>query len=129
MEKSDSNFKAKCRKRALRRHVDTDVERPHEADFYLRGSFTDLEAVKALVDELHKRYGEDDPEGRLFIPLEIMMQVLVGVSCHRGNILRMNAEAPDCLVIKAEGDSLEPLLDALCDCFPSLNIEIREKLI
>ena len=90
-----------------------EMDFPCEADYIIRGSAEELEAVKALVYELTIRYGTPDNELGLYVPMEILMQTLVGSKYYRGNLLSMDTDSPDCLVLRAEANSAEPLLYAL----------------
>ena len=101
-------------------------EDPHEADYFLRGSAQDLEPVKTLVNELTQRYGDVGNELGLYVPMEILMKTLVGSEYYAGNLLTMNTDAPDCIVLHAEANRMEPLLYALRQAFPTLDIEMQE---
>ena len=101
-------------------------EDPNEADYFLRGSAQDLEPVKRLVNELTQRYGDVGNELGLYVPMEILMKTLVGSEYYAGNLLTMNTDAPDCIVLHAEANRMEPLLYALRQTFPTLDIEMQE---
>ena len=101
-------------------------EDPHEADYFLRGSAQELEPVKVLVNELIKRYGDVGNELGLYVPMEILMKTLVGSKYYAGNLLTMNTDAPDCIVLHVEANRMEPLLYALRQSFPNLDIEMKE---
>jgi hypothetical protein len=101
-------------------------EDPHEADYFLRGSAQELEPVKTLVNELTQRYGDVGNELGLYVPMEILMKTLVGSEYYAGNLLTMNTDAPDCIVLHAEANRMEPLLYALRQAFPNLDIEMQE---
>jgi len=101
-------------------------ENPHEADYFLRGSAEELSAVKNLVDELAKKYGDAFNEFGLFIPMNILMKTLVGSRYYDGNLLTMNTDDPECIVLHAEANTMEPLLYALRQAFPNLEIEMKE---
>ena len=101
-------------------------ENPHEADYFLRGSAEELAAVKNLVDELAKKYGDAFNEFGLFIPMNILMKTLVGSRYYDGNLLTMNTDDPECIVLHAEANTMEPLLYALRQAFPNLEIEMKE---
>ena len=101
-------------------------EDPHEADYFLRGSAQELEPVKTLVNELTQRYGDVGNELGLYVPMEILMKTLVGSKYYAGNLLSMNSDAPDCIVLHAEANRMEPLLYALRQAFPNLDIEMQE---
>lgn len=99
---------------------------PHEADYFLKGSAQELSAVKTLVDELARQYGDVGNECGLYIPLGVVMNVLVGSPYYEGNLLTMNTNNPECIVLHAEANRCEPLLYALREAFPYLSIEMRE---
>jgi len=101
-------------------------ENPHEADYFLRGSAEELAAVKTLVDELTQKYGDAFNEFGLYIPMNILMNTLVGSRYYDGNLLTMNTDDPECIVLHAEANTMEPLLYALRQAFPNLEIEMRE---
>ena len=101
-------------------------EDPHGADYFLRGSAQELEPVKMLVNELTQRYGTVGNELGLYVPMEILMKTLVGSKYYAGNLLTMNTDTPDCIVLHAEANRMEPLLYALRQAFPNLDIEMQE---
>jgi hypothetical protein len=103
-----------------------EVENPHEADYFLRGSAEELAAVKTLVDELTQKYGDAFNEFGLYIPMNILMKTLVGSRYYDGNLLSMNTDDPECIVLHAEANKMEPLLYALRQAFPNLQIEMKE---
>ena len=103
------------------------IDAPWEAVYALRGSAEELEAVKTLVHELTNRYGTPDNELGLYVPMEILMQVLVGSKYYRGNLLSMDTDSPDCIRLRAEANSPEPLLYALRQAFPNLEVEIKDE--
>ena len=102
------------------------MEDPHFADYYLRGSAQELEAVKTLVNELAEQYGMPWNELGLYVPMEILMKTLVGSEYYVGNLLTMNTDNPECIVLHAEANKMEPLLYALRQAFPNLNIEMKK---
>ena len=99
---------------------------PHEADYFLRGSSEELSAVKTFVDELTQKYGDAFNEFGLYIPMNILMKTLVGSRYYDGNLLSMDTDNPECIVLHAEANKMEPLLYALRQTFPNLEIEMRE---
>ena len=103
-----------------------ELEDPHEADYFLRGSAEELVAVKTLVDELAQKYGEPENELGLYVSMNILMKTLVGSHYYDGNLLRMNTDDPECIVLHAEANRVEPLLYALRQAFPNLDIEVKE---
>jgi TPR repeat protein len=103
----------------------TEIEDPHEADYFVRGSAEELAAVKTLVDELAQKYGEPENELGLYISMNILMKTLVGSHYYDGNLLTMNTDDPECIVLHAEANRMEPLLYALRQAFPYLEIEVK----
>ena len=101
-------------------------EDPHEADYLLKGTAEELAAVKTLVDELAKKYGEPENELGLYISMNVLMKMLVGSQYYDGNLLTMNTDDPECIVLHAEANRVEPLFYALRQAFPNLNIEAKE---
>jgi len=101
-------------------------EDPHEADYLLKGTAEELAAVKTLVDELTQKYGDAYNEFGLYIPMNILMKTLVGSRYYDGNLLTMNTDDPECIVLHAEANTMEPLLYALRQAFPNLEIEMKE---
>ena len=101
-------------------------EDPHEADYFLRGTAEELVAVKTFVDELAQKYGEPANELGLYISMNILMKTLVGSNYYDGNLLTMNTDNPECIVLHAEANRVEPLLYALRQAFPNLSIEAKE---
>ena len=101
-------------------------EDPHEADYFLKGSAQELAAVKTLVDELTQKYGDACNEFGLYIPMNILMKSLVGSRYYDGNLLSMNTDDPECIILHAEANRMEPLLYALRQAFPNLEIEVKE---
>ncbi len=99
---------------------------PHEADYFLKGSAQELAAVKTLVDELTQKYGDACNEFGLYIPMNILMKTLVGSRYYDGNLLSMNTDDPECIILHAEANRMEPLLYALRQAFPNLEIEVKE---
>jgi hypothetical protein len=92
----------------------------------VRGSAEELVAVKTLVDELAQKYGEPENELGLYISMNILMKTLVGSHYYDGNLLTMNTDDPECIVLHAEANRVEPLLYALRQAFPNLDIEVKE---
>ena len=101
-------------------------EDPHEADYLLKGTAEELAAVKTLVDELAQKYGEPENELGLYISMNVLMKMLVGSQYYDGNLLTMNTDDPECIVLHAEANRVEPLLYALRQAFPNLDVEVKE---
>ena len=106
---------------------DDDNEEIYEYDYVLKSDTPDaLNAVKTLIEDLADRYGPPTKEFGLYVPLDILMRVLVGSPYYHGNVMSMDAEAPNQIKLHVETDRIEPLLYALSTCFPHLDIEARD---
>lgn len=101
-------------------------DNPHEADYLLRGSVQQLSAIKTLVNELAQQYGTPENECGLYIPLGALMNVLVGSPYYEGNLQAMVSDNPECIVLHAEANRMQPLLYALREAFPYINVEMQE---
>ncbi len=58
--------------------------------------------------------------------MNILMNTLVGSRYYDGNLLSMKTDNPECIVLHAEANKMEPLLYALRQAFPNLEIEMKE---
>ena len=101
-------------------------EDPHEADYFLHGSAEELVRVKDIIDRLTQRYGDPNNELGIFLPMEHLMFYLVGSKYYQGNLLRMDTDDPECIILHAEANDMNPLLYALRYRFPKLDIEMKE---
>ena len=106
-----------------------ETEDPHEADYYLRGSVQGLTAVKTLVNELIQKYGESGNELGLYVPMNHLMYALVGSRYYDGNLLSMDTDNPERIILHAEANKMTPLLYALRQAFPDLNITMKNRKI
>ena len=97
-----------------------------EADYRLTGSPTTLDGIRTMIEELTHRYGTPDNELGLYVPLEALMQVLVGSPHYHGNLIRVKEDTHNCLVLHVEADTTEPLLYALRQAFPNITVETEE---
>ncbi|MBR5576524.1 MAG: hypothetical protein IKW22_04470 [Bacteroidaceae bacterium] len=98
-----------------------------KSDLYIHGTDADLNAVKRMVVSLAERIGCDtSDESALNIPLDIVMQLLIGDSMHLGLLIGMNTEDPECVVLRIETDDIVDVYDALLECFSALEIEVDE---
>ena len=104
-------------------------EDPHEADYFLHGSAEELARVKEIINRLTQRFGTPNNELGLFLPMEHLMFYLVGSNYYEGNLLGMNTDDPACIILHAEANGMRPLLYALRQRFPNLDIEMRETAI
>ena len=111
---------------------DPGEEIPGDCEYVLTGNADTLDGVQKLIYDLCQRYGipENEEDGLgLFVPQQALMKVLVGSASYfyRGNIQYVERESPDRLVITAEADHCDPLLYALRQAYPNLNVEIKEE--
>ncbi|MBR1667143.1 MAG: hypothetical protein IJ693_02565 [Bacteroidaceae bacterium] len=97
-----------------------------KADYYLQGAPVTLDGIKTMVDDLAHRYGTPDNELGMYIPLEVLMQLLVGSPHYHGNLISMEEEARNSLVLHVEAETTEPFLHALRQAFPNLEVTYRE---
>ena len=65
-------------------------------------------------------------EGDLNIPMGMVMQLLIGDSMHRGLLVGMNTEDPECVVLRIEYHGIEIVYEALLECFEGIDIEVDE---
>ena len=101
---------------------------PEEYCYTLTGNAQTLDGVEKLINDLCQRFGTPDNEFGLFIPQQMLMKVLVGSDSvyYRGNVISMVRQVSDRLVVTTEADKGEPLLYALRQAFPNLNIRMKE---
>ena len=105
---------------------DPEDEIPYLADYIIKGTVQGLEVVKKLVEKLTNRYGTPNNELGLYVPMNILMNTLVGSPHYRGNLLSMNTENPECIILHAELYKTSALLYALRQAFPNLSVEMEE---
>ena len=106
--------------------VDLDEDYSCEYNYTLQGSASDISCVRKMIDDICRDYGTPDNELGLYVPMQLVIQLLIGSTDYRGNILHMEQPSPDCLVIHAEADNGYPLLYALRECFDNLEITMKE---
>ncbi len=108
---------------------DPGTEYPEEFEYTITGNPQTLQGISIFINELCQRVGTPNNELGLYIPLRIVMKVLVGsdTEYYRGNILHMEQKSPECLVLNSEADNGYPLLYALRQCFPDINIEMEQR--
>lgn len=106
---------------------DPGEEYPEEFCYTLTGDAQTLDAVETLINDLCQQFGTPSNEMGLFVPQQMLMQLLVGSDSiyYRGNVLSMERKAPDTLEITTEADKGEPLLYALRECFENLEVEMK----
>jgi len=57
------------------------------------------------------------------------MYALVGSRYYDGNLLSMNTDNPERIILHAEANKMTPLLYALRQAFPDLNITMKNRKI
>ena len=111
---------------------DPGAEFPDDFEYVLTGNADTIDGVQKLIYDLCQRYGipENEEDGLgLFVPQQALMKALVGSASiyYRGNIQYVERENPDRLVITTEADNCDPLLYALRQAYPNLNVEVKEE--
>jgi len=97
---------------------------PVETDYTLKGNAETLKGIRDTINDLCKKFGTPDNELGVFVPLQPLMKLLVGVDdeAYRGNVLRMEQKEANTLVLHTESNNPGPLYYALHQCFPNLEI-------
>lgn len=108
---------------------DPGEEDPWTYEYTLTGNNDTLSAIYKMIEDLCRDYGTPDNELGLYVPQRLLMKLLVGsdTEYYRGNVLTMERKTSDSLAITTEADKGEPLLYALRQAFPYLNIEMKER--
>ena len=108
---------------------DPGEEYPKEFCYMLTGNAKTLDAVEKLINDLCQQFGTPGNEMGLFVPQQMLMQLLVGSDSiyYRGNVLSMERQASDSLEITTEADNGEPLLYALRQAFSNLVVEMENE--
>lgn len=83
----------------------------------------DVSAVKALLAELHQKYGEPT-EAFWYLPLEIVMKVLVGSDAYVGYIQSISEGEPCDISVEFYDSHRDCLKYALHHVFPNLRIKV-----
>ena len=101
---------------------------PQDYEYVLTGDEASLDEVKAIVNDLCRRFGTPDSEFGLYAPQRELMKKLVGsdTEYYRGNVIHMTQEEPERLVITTEANNGKPLLYALRKRFENLVVEMKE---
>ena len=98
-----------------------------KSDLYIHGSEAQLGAIRTMVLSLAKCIGcATNDEGDLNIPMGMVMQLLIGDSMHRGLLVGMNTEDPECVVLRIEYHGIEVVYEAILECFEGIDIEVDE---
>ena len=96
------------------------------ADYYLFGDSVLINGIKEMIVDLTFRFGTPDNEDGLFVPIEVLMQILVGTPYYHGNLLKMD-DTDNCgLKLRVEAETIKPLLYAMRFAFTNLQIEMEE---
>ena len=98
-----------------------------QSDLYIHGSSPQLEAIKKRVVTIAQHTGcNTDNESCMNIPLDIVMQALVGNASHPGLLIGMNTEDRQCVILRVECDDIVNIYEALLQCFDGTEIEVDE---
>ena len=94
-----------------------------EADYYLQGAPVELDKVEHDMQVLAEKYGIlDNGLGGMYVPFDILFKKLVGSSYYEGNITKMRRLAANNLLLHAESSMSEPLLYALRQYYPQIEV-------
>lgn len=94
-----------------------------EADYQLQGDPVELDKVENDMKELAERHGLiDNGLGGMYVPFDFLFKKLVGSPYYEGNITKMKRLASNNLLIHSEGDTSEPLLYALRQYYPQIEV-------
>ena len=98
-----------------------------KSDLYIHGNDAQLKAIKTMVLGLAECTGcTTEEEGCLNVPMGMVMQLLTGNPMHRGLLIGMNTEDPECVVLRIEYHGIEIVYEALLECFEGIDIEVDE---
>ena len=94
-----------------------------ESDYSLQGDPAELDKVEHDIRVLAEKYGvPDDGMGGMYVPFDILFKKLVGSSYYEGNITKMRRVAANNLLLHAESSMSEPLLYALRQNYPQIEV-------
>lgn len=94
-----------------------------ESDYSLQGDPAELDKVEYDIRVLAEKYGvPDDGLGGMYVPFDILFKKLVGSSYYEGNITKMRRVAANNLLLHAESSMSEPLLYALRQNYPQIEV-------
>lgn len=96
------------------------------ADYYLKGDSITINCIKEMVEYFTIRFGTPDNEDGLFVPIEVLMQLLVGTPYYHGNLLKMEDGDDGSLILRVEAETVKPLLYAMRFAFTNLQIKMKE---
>ena len=96
-------------------------------DISIRGSEQQCNTIKKIVNEL-SRYGgvADLCPGKLFVPVEMMMMLLVGSDEYSGYVISMNTDDPRCVILHTETEDPQAICNAFKDCFSDIEIDFKK---
>jgi RNA polymerase primary sigma factor len=95
-----------------------------ESDYCLQGDPAELDKVEHDIRVLAEKYGvPDDGLGGMYMPFDILFKKLVGSSYYEGNITKMRRVAANNLLLHAESSMSEPLLYALKQYYPQIEVK------
>jgi hypothetical protein len=94
-----------------------------ESDYCLQGDPAELDKVEHDIRVLAEKYGVlDNGLGGMYVPFDILFKKLVGSSYYEGNITKMRRVAANNLLLHAESSMSEPLLYALKQYYPQIEV-------
>lgn len=94
-----------------------------ESDYCLQGDPAELDKVEHDMWVLAEKYGvPDDGLGGMYVPFDILFKKLVGSSYYEGNITKKRRVAANNLLLHAESSMSEPLLYALRQYYPQIEV-------
>ena len=96
------------------------------ADYYLIGDSVLINGIKEMIVDLTYRFGTPDNEDGLFVPIEVLMQILVGTPNYHGNLLKMDDTDNGGLLLHVEAETIKPLLYAMRLVFTDMQIEMKQ---
>lgn len=94
-----------------------------ESDYCLQGDPAELDKVEHDIRVLAEKYGvPDDGLGGMYVPFDFLFKKLVGSPYYEGNITKMKRVAANNLLLHAESSMSEPLLYALKQYYPQIEV-------
>ena len=94
-----------------------------ESDYCLQGDPAELDKVEHDIRVLAEKFGVlDDGLGGMYVPFDILFKKLVGSPYYEGNITKMRRVAANNLLLHAESSASEPLLYALRQYYPQIEV-------
>ena len=94
-----------------------------ESDYCLQGDPAELDKVEHDIRVLAEKFGVlDNGLGGMYVPFDILFKKLVGSSYYEGNITKMRRVAANNLLLHAESSMSEPLMYALRQYYPQLEV-------